>query len=201
MAVGVGTRMAAVTNVRRMELPDPQAPSRGALVANFTRGACSAAAFAETLATDRHRYAGFNLLLWDGDELIFTDNRSDTHWRSLSTGVHAVSNATLDTPWPKLCRLRDAMTTLVATDGDPVNLFSALADDQPAADADLPDTGIGLEHERFLSPPFIRGRDYGTRASTVLMVPAGSGAATLIERRFGPEGAALGESRWTVPRR
>lgn len=195
LALSARRRFAAVTNVRRMEAPDPAAPSRGRLVAEFVRGEVSAEAAAETLMGAAEHYAGFNLLLWDGADLVYLSNRPAPRWQRLAPGVHAVSNAQLDTPWPKLRRLRAALEAQLARDAGPESLFAALADEQVAADADLPETGVGLEVERRLSPPFVRGREYGTRASSLLCVPAEGGPLQLIERRFGPDGVAAGESR------
>ena len=81
---------------------------------------------------------------------------------------------------------------LLAWDGD------ALADTAVAPDNALPDTGVGLALERALSPPFVLGRDYGTRCSTVVLVE--DSAITFVERRFGPEGVVLGESYERLPR-
>ena len=52
-------------------------------------------------------------------------------------------------------------------------LFAALAHAQVAADADLPDTGVGTGLERLLSAGFIIGPDYGTRCTTVVLVEPG----------------------------
>src|SRR5690606_28394997 len=91
-----------------------------------------------------------------------------------------------------------------AADADPMQapdalepLFAALADTAPAPDADLPDTGVGLALERALSPPFVRGGDYGTRCSSVVLV--GARHALFAERRFGPDGVRLGEGRAVIP--
>ena len=78
-------------------------------------------------------------------------------------------------------------------------LFVALADTQPAPDAALPDTDVGLEMERWLSPPFVRGERYGTRCSTIVLVEAG--AIVFAERRFGPDGVPQGDSFAVLPRR
>ena len=76
-------------------------------------------------------------------------------------------------------------------------LFDALADETRYPDELLPDTGIGLERERWLSAAFIRGEDYGTRAQTVVTIDhAGNG--TMVERRFGPMGAIQGETRMAI---
>ena len=194
MAVSRQRRFAAVTNVRRMQPPDPKAPSRGGLIQDFMTSSDSAAAYAEQLAGSAGRYAGFNLLLFDGQQLHFASNQDGYQQAPVSAGLHCVSNANLDTPWPKAQRLRAAMQGwLVAPDPDDQALFTALADRAPAPDEQLPDTGVGLEMERFLSPPFICSPRYGTRASTVLTLAA-SGALRISERRFDAAGEAAGES-------
>ena len=76
-------------------------------------------------------------------------------------------------------------------------LFAALADTTPAPDAELPDTGVGVDLERALSPPFVRGERYGTRCSTIVLV--GADGISLIERRFGPEAVPLGETALALP--
>jgi uncharacterized protein with NRDE domain len=193
--------MAVVTNVR-----DPLAaqtgPSRGALVADFLRGRDAAAVHIDRLATVAGAYAPFNLLLADGDSLEYLGNHPAERQR-LGPGVHGMSNGALDAPWPKTRRLMDALEAWLQEDGvrplsqgerDLTRLWDALADEHRPADSDLPDTGIGLERERWLSPAFIRGDDYGTRASTVLLIDA-NGHGQIHERRFGPQGVALGQSQ------
>lgn len=193
LALSLRRRLAAVTNVRRMVPPDPAAPSRGKLVSDFVRGAESAAAFAEGLRAQAARYAGFNLLLWDGSELRYLSNQDGFRTEALVPGIHGVSNAALDTPWPKLQRVKQGVAAWCASPrSDSAGLLDLLGDDLPAADTELPDTGVGLEMERFLSPPFIRGERYGTRASTVVL--AARATARFSERRFGPNGARIGES-------
>lgn len=189
-------RLAAVTNVRERALA-AAAQSRGALVRNFVNSEQSAAAFAKALAGDAATYGPFNLLLWDGGELIYTGNRPAPHWRALPAGIYGLSNGELDEPWPKVRRAKDALHAWIATapaelamlDAGP--LFRALADEAPAIDAELPDTGIGLEFERRLAPLFIRGEAYGTRASSVVLIAADH-RARFAERRFGANGTALG---------
>ena len=190
-------RLAAVTNVRRMVQPDANAPSRGALIADFMRNTQSAPEFAKRLRGRADAYAGFNLLLYDGETLLYATNHDGFRSERLTPGVHAVSNAALDTPWPKLVKLRARMSEWTAqaqAQTDDAALFAALADDQVAADANLPDTGVGLELERFLSPAFIRGPQYGTRASSVIALGI-DGSLQFSERRFGPGGTAIGETR------
>lgn len=188
-------RLAAVTNVRRMVPPDPSAPSRGQLVAGFLTSEAGINNYLAQLAPEAERYAGFNLLLWEGETLRFASNHPGFEEQALTPGVHVVSNASLDTPWPKSCRLRDALQTWIdkgTDDAEP--LFTALGDRQPAPDADLPDTGVGFDLEKMLSAPFIVSPGYGTRASTIVIVQT-SGAIDFIERRFDAEGQPTGETR------
>ncbi|MOA34200.1 hypothetical protein D3C78_1555610 [compost metagenome] len=75
---------------------------------------------------------------------------------------------------------------------EPHRLLALLADNEPAADGDLPETGVGLATEKLLSSVFIASQNYGTRASTVLIVDD-QGQRRLVERSFGPFGGHLGE--------
>jgi len=197
-AVGPAGRMAVVTNVR-----DPMAaqagPSRGALVAGFLRGTRTAAGHADLLAREAASYAPFNLLLADAEGVEYLGNRPFDR-QSLAAGVHGMSNAALDAPWPKTRRLMDALSAwLEAGETSLEPLWTALADEHRPADIDLPDTGIGLERERWLSTAFIRGDDYGTRASTLVFIDA-RGHGRIHERRFGPQGMFAGESSASLPR-
>jgi len=194
LGVTAGGRCAVVTNVR-----DPHAAldgeSRGLLVSDFLAGTDAADAHAEHLRARAASYRPFNLLLFAGDQAAFVGNQPAPHARALAPGVHALSNADLDTPWPKVLTIRQAMQTwLGQADGDPQALFVALADERLAPDADLPDTGVGLALERRLSAAFVRGEAYGTRASTVVAI-ARDGSGSIIERGFGPSGQPGVETR------
>ena len=193
LAVSSRRRLAAVTNVRRMVPPNPAAPSRGALVADFVRGSDTAAQYAERLRAVAEGHAGFNLLLYDGRELLYVDNHPHYECAEVSPGVHVVSNDQLDTPWPKSLRLKAVMER----QSEPGALFAALADRRPAADAELPDTGVGRPLERMLSAPFIVSEGYGTRCSTVVAI--GHDGIAFAERRFGPDGAETGRTERTIP--
>lgn len=191
LALGSGGRLAAVTNVRESRAPAPGLRSRGALATGFLQGALSAPAAAQELMVEAERYGAFNLLLSDGETLSYASNRPASHWQRVEPGVHGLSNAGLDTPWPKTLRLRAALQAWLErgqTELEP--LFAALADTRTPDDSELPDTGVGLAMERLLAPPFIRSVRYGTRASSVVL--AGSEGWRFEERRFGPDGEPLG---------
>ena len=184
-------RFAVVTNVREMRVAPPaQAVSRGALVAGFLAGDATPEAYARDAAARGARFAGFNLIVGDLEHAWYASNRAAP--RALDAGVHALSNATLDRPWPKVERLRARFHA--ARDGGDEALLALLADRTPAADADLPDTGLPLEHERLLSSAFVQSAGYGTRASYLLAI-GDDGGARLVERRFDPDARLLDEQR------
>lgn len=193
LALSKQGRLACVTNVRRMAAPDPAAPSRGGLVASFVREDQTARAFADEVGDRALAFAGFNLLLWDGTELRYLNNHPRFVSRSVPPGIHVVSNADLDTPWPKTEKLRRALAAWAAGNGDEAPLLEALADRTPAPDADLPDTGVGLELERRLSPAFIVDPVYGTRCTTLVALRR-DGSVRFTEWRFDAAGRPAGRT-------
>lgn len=167
LAVARDGRWAAVTNFR-----DPRAGngtrSRGDLPVAFVRGESSVADYVAAVHRHRHEYGGFNLLAGDPDQLWYCSTHTEP--RAVDPGVHALSNGLLDEPWPKSRRIATALGGLVrsAAPTDCERLLDLMHDRQPARDVELPDTGVGIELERFLSSPFIVGETYGTRCTTAL---------------------------------
>jgi uncharacterized protein with NRDE domain len=119
--------------------------------------------------------------------------------RALPPGVYGLSNQFLDTPWPKLRRVRREFATWLARPAGSADELFAILDDRTVVEADeeLPRTGLSMEWERILSAPFVLHPDYGTRCSTVLLLEH-SGACVLIERRFDRLGQGSGESHWIL---
>lgn len=197
LAVSRGKRLAAVTNVRRMVPPDPQAPSRGAFVSEFVQGAASAAAYARSLEIRAAEHPGFNLLLYDGDELRFVSNHPEFRDEPIAPGIHTVSNASLDSAWPKSLRLHRALEAWASQSWESFKpLFEALADRSPVPDGDLPATGMNRSLERLLAPAFIVSPHYGTRCSTVVGIKPKE--LEFVERRFTADGRLAGETRQTL---
>lgn len=201
LMVSRARRLAAVTNVRVGLAGEPKPRSRGALVRGFAGSELSANAWLEPMQADAADYGPFNLLLWDGASLAFASNHPASTRRAVAPGVHAMSNGAFDSPWPKSTHATQALSEWLdssahadadAVDADVAPLLAALADTTPAPDAALPDTGVGLELERKLSPPFVRDGRYGTRCSTVVLI--GAAGIRFVERRFGPDGLAVGDS-------
>ncbi|AMB84118.1 hypothetical protein AWM79_01875 [Pseudomonas agarici] len=189
LGVGVGQRFAALTNIRDPHQP-PARRSRGELVARFLMGETAAADYLAEICAQSQEYAGFNLLLGTTDQL-WHFNSHEAKPRQLTEGVYGLSNAGLDTPWPKLLKARAALSQTL-NDPRPANLLALLSDPAPASLVELPDTGVGLATESLLSSVFIASPSYGTRASTALIVNA-DGTRHLLERSFGPYGGHLGE--------
>lgn len=196
VGLGAGGRAAVVTNVRD-PLASMSGPSRGALIADYLGGSADAGAYAAVMHGQTAEYPPFNLLLADAGRCEYLGNHPLSA-RPLEPGLHGMSNGPLDAPWPKTRRLLERLDAWLAGPTDePSALWQALADEHVAGDAELPDTGIGLELERRLSPAFIRGRDYGTRASTLVAIDH-DGHGWIHERRFGPDGVFLGETRLEI---
>lgn len=189
-------RWAFVTNVREAGRHDPLAPSRGALVPQILRSdGCVAHAVAGALA-DGRAMNGFNVIGGDARQAVFASNRGLGSAFSLARGISGVSNAGLDTPWPKLVRATQGVAAWIDRGGDDIgSLFAVLQDRTPALDADLPSTGLTVARERLLSAPFIVSPDYGTRCSTLVAVTR-DGAVHVIERRFDAAGARVDDAEF-----
>jgi len=188
-------RWAALTNYRDPAEFQRPAPSRGHLVADFLLGHASPEEHLSALLPRGREYNGFNLLLADAEALWWWSNR-DGEPRRLPPGIYGVSNHLLDTPWPKVVRGKAALAGLLERPDTlaPDPLLEILLDRTYAADHELPDTGVGAERERALSPLFIATPDYGTRSSTALLLDA-AGRAHLVERTFHPAAGDFTEVR------
>lgn len=176
-------RIAALTNYRDPASVKDDAPSRGWLVGDFLSGHKQSLTYLQNLASRADRYNGFSLILGDLSRLYYFSNRDGMF--ELSPGLYGLSNHLLDTPWPKVKRGKEALRSLLSREEKPLpeEIFNILTDRSMPDDESLPDTGVGLEWERILSPMFISSPTYGTRSSTVLMIDR-RGHVTFIERTF-----------------
>lgn len=184
--LGVTTdgKVAAITNYRDPQQHVVGPPSRGNLVADFLRDRkLPIEKFFVTLNRDGQLYDGFNLLYGTVADLRYFTNRGGSSG-SITHGIHALSNHLLDTHWPKVTVVKARLETIARqAEIDPEQIFAALSDHAPFEDHLLPDTGVGPERERLLSPVFIEGREYGTRSTTVLLIDRDDNV-TFIERTF-----------------
>lgn len=193
-------RFGIVTNFRDLMRAPPAAPSRGRLIPGYLTGAGGPGAYLGALENTAGEYGGFNLLLADSESLWYGSNRGTPFARALSPGVHGLSNERLDTPWPKLRRVRRSFEDWLrgGIGVETGELFTLLADRTPAtAEEGLPSTGLSPEWERTLSSPFVLNESYGTRSSTIVAIEPG-GACYLAERRFDPGGVLSGETEYRL---
>jgi uncharacterized protein with NRDE domain len=196
LGVDAAGRVAAVTNYREPPRARAGELSRGLLVSDFLKGELAAADYLRETIRWKRRYDAFNLLLADVTGLYFYSSR-EPDYRELAPGCYGISNGELDCPWPKVNKgkqiLRQQLDSGHVPDSEA--LFDLLADAAPAADRELPDTGVGLETERKLSPIFINLDGYGTRSSTVLITDA-QGKVFFAERNFDATGKVQDTGRF-----
>lgn len=188
-------RFALLTNIRAPSRVEAEAPSRGRIVPEWLAARESPGQFWMRTALSGHN--GFNLIAADfrRGECFWASNAA-AHPLRLERGVYGLSNAGLDTPWPKVQhikhRLRESLSAVESVDALATQLFAALAERTPAPDDALPHTGVQIEVERQLSPAFIRTPDqsYGTRCSTLIITErAGRHPLThVFERTFSATG-------------
>jgi len=159
-----------------------------------------AADFLAALEPRAAAWSGFNLLLSDADSLWYASNRTTPFARELRPAVYGLANESLDTPWPKLQRVRSGFDSWLreGAPGEVEGLFALLADRTPAPDPPQAQSGaLPREWARALSAPFVLHPEYGTRCSTVLLLE-GDGRLQLAERRFDPAGRLSGETEFRL---
>ncbi len=197
MGVTKNGRFAALTNVRDPKSIQPAAKSRGLIVSDFLAGSAAPENFIDNLKDRPSHYNGFNLIVSDGSSLCYFNSVS-AQSEALRPGIYGLSNHQLDTAWPKVTRSKAALELALRENAQELEtkLFAMLTDRTIAADSALPDTGVGLDKERWLSPVFISRQDYGTRCSTVLIV--GASQTLFVERSFDSTGDVTQTRRFSL---
>lgn len=161
--------IASLTNIRAPQTVNVIARTRGELVSHYLQSPRQD--YAQRLRSTRGNYNGYNLLFGKWNDLAVYNNQLDS-LQSLTTGFYGLSNASLNSPWPKINKGVGKLEEYCQNGQDinPEILFGLLLDTQQAPDQDLPETGVPIDWERRLSSIFILGDEYGTRSSTVLKV-------------------------------
>ena len=190
LSVDTSGRLAVVTNVRKPPFINNK-QSRGHIVSNFLSSRYCALEFLNKLKTRDEDYGLFNLLLMDNTGLWYFSNDSHQIQR-VTAGIHGLSNASLDTPWPKLtaskARIKESLDTNKVNH---LQLLNTMQSQIKPLDEELPSTGVGLKCERLLSSTFILGDNYGTRCTTLITI--NHDAIIFIELSYASDGQIKGE--------
>ena len=173
MGVTTDGYFAALHNVRKLPAPEksPEQISRGALVKDFLTNRPDAQQYLQGIHEQAHLFEGFNLVLGNKQQCWFLSNRNHHGPQALAAGLYGLSNADLNTPWPKVEYAKAQLQTwLAASDQAQVPLYSLLNRKETYPEHLQPTTGIGQPWETMLSAPFIVSQAYGTRVSTGLSI-------------------------------
>lgn len=200
MGVTRNGKIAALTNIRDPKRIKPDAISRGELVADYLcNDTVEARHYIQQLQATRAQYNGYNLVLGDVDTLQVYNNFDNTLY-TVEDGIHGLSNATFNTPWPKVIRGMQAITDYCqqADNIVPEALFALMANPQQADDHELPDTGVGADWEKRLSSVFIHTPEYGTRCSTLVLVDKNR-QLHWYERTYNNQGVATQNLQFSFP--
>ena len=189
-------RIAALTNYRDPASLKKEAPSRGNLVSGYLLGKEKAETYLNRIAAETFRYNGFSLLVGERSDFFYFSNRGMQ--MRLAPGIYGLSNSLLDVYWPKVVLGKKKLGDLLDKKVTPTTeaIFKLLSDRVIAPDDQLPETGVGLEWERILSPLFIQSPVYGTRSSTVLLVDR-EGKTTFSEKVFDERGVPWMTTRFS----
>ncbi|CAH9142470.1 unnamed protein product [Cuscuta epithymum] len=178
-------KIAFLTNVREKELnlSSSQSKSRGELPLRFLKSNKSPHDFAEELMGEADLFGGFNLVVVDLCSMIvlYMTNRPKGRGGVLVTevspGIHVLTNATLDSPWPKAQRLQKKFKLVLDEYSEseiPVESVAKELMIDTTKDAELPGV-YSPELEFHLSSIFVeayrsKGVCYGTRSTSALAV-------------------------------
>jgi uncharacterized protein with NRDE domain len=206
MGISTNGRFAAITNVRAPTEKNPLLKTRGEISSEYLFSELTPSEFVESSPSRFNNYNGFNLLMGDfttpkDHKLNWLTNRRLINGEiypsnlieatPLNSGVYGLSNAMLNTPWPKITNCLPKFKEAIEADtGDFSNneeYLKLLSDNTVAPDNKLPKTGVSNELERILSSAFIKTENYGTRSSSILRVRR-DGYFEFLERRFDHNG-------------
>ena len=182
MTISKNGRFAAVTNYRDLSNIREDAASRGEIPTNFVNGTQSPTEFIQALHEDSEKYNGFNVLVSDFKETAHYSNY-ERKLNVLKPGIYGLSNALLDTPWPKVELVKDNFEKAINNSFNHQELLEVMMNDRIAPDEQLPDTGVPKDMERQLSAMCIRMENYGTCCSTIITVDR-DGVVNFTEKSY-----------------
>lgn len=209
MGITKSGRFCALTNVRSPNDKNANLKTRGELTSKFLRSSVDIENFIQENSINFDQYNGFNLLMGDlkSNQLSWTSNRKLNGIKIspkksykpnfLNPGIYGLSNAMLDTPWPKVEKSKFGFSEALRIDdgefNEPDCYFKVLLDNQIAEDNKLPTTGVSYEWEKILSSPFIKTENYGTRSSSLLRIKK-NGEFEFTEQIFDAQGTVKSKS-------
>lgn len=170
LGISENGRFAALTNHRQMDDIKEDTTSRGIIVKDFLLSSGSPREYLAELQRNGDNFNGFNLIAGTLDNLFYTSNKKDGIFK-IQPGNHVLSNAFLNTPWPKTEYSSKALRK-VLNGGEPKEeqLFNLLLNDQRYPIDKLPYTGLPKDVEKAVSSVFIETDNYGTRSSTIVTI-------------------------------
>ena len=170
MGVSRDGRFAAVTNYRDIQNIKDNARSRGELPVNFLENQIGAVSYLEEIHGRADQYNGFNLILFENGSMYHYSNY-EKKINTLEKGIFGLSNALLDTPWPKVENIKSSFTRLVEKENlENQLLLDMLENQQTAQDEELPETGLPYDLEKAVSAICIRTEEYGTCSSSIVTI-------------------------------
>lgn len=189
-------KFAALTNYRDLSNIKVSAPSRGKIVKDFLADNRDPLRYLEDLKTTTGDFNGFNLITGSPDKLYHYSNETDKITK-IEPGIHGISNAVINTPWPKVEAAKSAFKNAISGEGvDESRIFKLLGNSQQYPEDQLPKTGLTEDMEKLVSPIFIKSEDYGTRCSTLVTIRE-DGEVTFIEKTYTPKaGTVTSEARF-----
>ncbi|KAL9244904.1 hypothetical protein vseg_018619 [Gypsophila vaccaria] len=184
-------KLAFVTNFRESD-SFQHAKSRGELPVRFLQSEKGPTEFAEEIIKEADQYNGFNLVVADlhSKAMVYVTNRPKENkpsFSQVSFGAHVLTNASLDTLWPKAKRLlsnfKEMITTYGESEVDAHEMVEKLMTDTTKHD-EIPGI-LPPQFEHQLSSIFVdidtsKGR-YGTRSTSVILAKV-SGEICFHER-------------------
>ncbi len=183
-------RIAALTNFRDINSIKENAPSRGDIVKGILTTTASVPQFFEQLMHNAHNYNGFNLLAGTPDEFYYYSSVKNSY-RKLLPGVYSISNAHLESNWPKSDWAEEEFTKILNTDARTNELFfDMLKNSKTYPIGILPKTGLPENMEVAVSAVFIKTENYGTRCSTLIKRNS-CGTTYFEERTYNPADSSV----------
>lgn len=160
-------KISMLTNYRDPKNIRTDAPSRGDLVANYLENNLAPEEYLKNM--EPAKYNGFNLIMGDVDNLWYLSNYKEGVTK-LDNGLYGLSNALLDTPWPKVVKGKMKLAPILGKSDLTTDRLMEFLYDTELATENLPSTGVSADLERALSSIFIKTPNYGSRCSTVVLV-------------------------------